>query len=607
MRHLIWMIFSFLFGFTTFALSSAEDNIVIDSKVVSYVLKPRGAQLGEVKISETTQYVAQRADERMFAVTFYGNGITIDKAQAPDSKPVYRAWEDGDLFYTGSRVCALPLNLRTGKPAKVVFERTYKDPEQFCQIMLISPYFTRRLEYRIQMPGILADKIILTPKNFPEGMELVRRDEPNGDVTYSVTLHNEEPFRSESLSGSADMTAPQILVKGYFDGITGLYDFLRAKVNDDETSEMVSQLALQLCDGLESDQEKIDAIAGWVRNNIRYVGIEHGEYGLKPDDAESVLTKRYGDCKGSANLIRVMLRAVGIDGRLVWIGTRGEVPGDWTEVESLAAGNHQIAAAMVGDSLIFLDGTTQFAPKGFIPNTIGGQQCLVQNGDELLVAMVPEASKSSIVMTAETGIEDGTLAGHYEMEYGGEMRMALLSSLNSISAPKRTGALQVLLAFDRQGVRAENVILKEGEVDAQTALVVYDEADKAAVREISSGKTYVQLRPFRAALYPTIDAKNRKHDILFRHPYDIKSTLIFNVPEGYELESLPERINISTPWFEGFVEYIMEGLSGKVVCNAAIECIKTDGSSSDAENWNRAIKEIKNASSTPLVLIESKR
>ena len=604
MRHLIWIFFSLLISVECLADSSADNNIVIDSRIVTYLLKAQGDQLSEVKVSETTHYIARRADARTFAVTFYGDGITIDKAHASGSQPIYRSWVDDDLFYSGSRVCALPLNLKKDKPAKVVFERTYKDPEQFCQIMLISPYFTRHLEYRVQVPNVLVDKIVLMPKNFAEGMELVRKDEPNGDVIYSVIFNNEEPFKPESMSGSADMTAPQILVKGYFDNVESLYGFLREKVDENETSDNVAELARKLCEGLNTEQDKIDAIAAWVRNNIRYVGIEHGEYGLKPEAAETVLTNRYGDCKGSANLIRVMLRAVGIDGRLAWIGTRGDVPGDWTEIESLAAGNHQIAAAVVGDSVIFIDGTTQFAPKGFIPNTIGGQQCLVLNGDNVLIATVPEATRNMLQMTGETELKDGALAGRYEAKYGGEMRMALLSSLNAVSAPKRNAALEILLAFDRQSVRAENIVLNEGDSDAQTAEIVFDEADKAAVRELSSGKTYIQLRPFKTALYPTLDAKNRKHDILFRHPYDLSSTIVFKIPEGYEIESLPERIDIATPWFVGFMEYTMDQSNDRVICSAALQCVKTEGDYSEAESWNSAIKEIKNASSTPLVLVK---
>ena len=605
MRRLIWVIFYSLFVLKVVASTQADDNVVIDNRVVSYVLKPKNGKLNEVKVSETTYYVANRADERMYAVTFYGDGITIDKAQAPDSKPVYRAWEDDDLFYTGSRVCALPINLKKGKPAKVVFERTYKEPEQFCQIMLISPYYTRHVEYRISVPAVLADKIVLTPKNFYDGMELSRRDEPNGDVTYSVTLDNEEPFRSEPLSGSADMTAPQILVKGYFDGVSDLYSFLRAKVNDNETSDSVDELTSRLCAGLSSDQQKIDAIADWVRNNIRYVGIEHGEYGLKPDDAESVLSKRFGDCKGSANLIRTMLRSAGIDGRLVWIGTRGDVPGDWTEVESLAAGNHQIAAAVVGDSIIFIDGTTQFAPRGFIPSSIAGQQCMVLDGDNPLITTVPQATASILDLAGDVSLtDDENLAGHYTMNYGGGRRVALLASLSAISAPKRTSALQVLLAFDRQGVRAENIVVNEGASDDMVATVTFNEVDKAAVRQLSSGKTYVQLRPLRAALYPTIDANNRRHDILFRYPYDVTARLVFDIPEGYALETVPEKISIVSPWFVGYVDYQLDEAAKKVVCTAEVRCVKTEGSATDAESWNNAVKEIRKASNAPLVLIK---
>ena len=585
--------------------ADADDNIILDNRTVNYTLKSQNGKLIAVKIVETSNYLARRADDRMVAVTFYGDGITIDKAQAPDSKPIYRSWEDDDLFYTGSRVCALPISLKKDKPAKVVFERTYQTPEQFCQVMLISPYYTRRAEFTITVPADLGDKISFIPMYFPEGVTLERKDLPNGNIVYSALLENVESYKSEPMSPGVDCSAPQILVKGYFSDVGQLYSFLKDKVDESENSATVAQFARQLCEGKTTEIEKIDTIASWVRNNIRYVAIEHGEYGFRPEPAESVLSKRYGDCKGSANLIRNMLNAVGIDGRLVWIGTKGNVPGKWTDLATLACGNHQIAAAVVGDSLIFIDGTTSFAPKGLVPDNIAGQQCLVLDGDNCLIVNVPENSsgKNYISLNGSTSLDGDKLAGNYSTDYGGEMRMAIETSVNSISQPRRVAALQKLLAYDRQGVRPEDIVMTTSALDAPITTIKHSETDKAAVRTLSGGKMYVQLRPLRAASYPTVDAAKRRLDIAIRHPYDVVSAISFDVPEGMRVETVPERIVISSPWFEGFVDYELADDGRKVLCNARVSCVKTDALASQSEEWNNAVKEIRNASSSPLILV----
>ena len=59
----------------------------------------------------------------------------------------------------------------------------------------------------------------------------------------------------------------------------------------------------------------------WVQDNIRYIAFENGIMGFKPDAAQNVLNKKYGDCKGKANLLKEMLKLAGYDARLTWIGT----------------------------------------------------------------------------------------------------------------------------------------------------------------------------------------------------------------------------------------------------------------------------------------------
>ena len=88
----------------------------------------------------------------------------------------------------------------------------------------------------------------------------------------------------------------------------------------DDTA-VIKEKTLELTANAKSDEEKIRNIYYWVQDNIRYIAFEDGIAGFKPDEANNVLTKRYGDCKGMANLTRQMLKAAGFDARLTWIGT----------------------------------------------------------------------------------------------------------------------------------------------------------------------------------------------------------------------------------------------------------------------------------------------
>ncbi|MDE6277550.1 MAG: transglutaminase-like domain-containing protein [Muribaculaceae bacterium] len=502
-------------------------------------------------------------------------------------------------------MCVLPLSLKKGKPAKVQFEHTFTAPEQFTDIILASPlYPTLKSTYRIEVPAELASVITLNPHNFPERTELKCEYLPSGDRLYTVSLDEEKKFVREKLGTSAAQYVPRIEVSGYFTDTEAIYEFLHSKVSDEERSESVAAFARELCAGLDNDVARIDTIASWVRNNIRYIAVEHGEYAYRPDAAEAVLTKRYGDCKGSANLIRTMLRSVGIDGRLVWIGTKGDVLGSWTLRPSLAAGNHMIAAAILPDTTIYIDGTIANAPAGLIPSSIAGRECLILNGDKCMIDTLPHLPPDSntIEFSGQIAVAPSGLEGRYSAKYTGEMRMGLENYLQSLSAPKRKAALVALVSYGRKGVRPENVAISTPGENALYSLVEYDECDPSGVRELSAGKTYVLLRPFRAVNYPSLDVRDRSSDIDLGMKATFKTRLVCKLPDDMAIETIPAAKEIHSPWFEGFVEYTLSDDGTSLTCDALLRCIRSEGRADEVALWNQAVKEIEKISSAPIVL-----
>lgn len=104
-----------------------------------------------VKHRETTTFAAQRADGEGYVTAMYNEDISIDKASAPGATPYYRSWESDDYFYDGARICFMKVDVARGKSARAVVERTYRAPEQFCSIVLVSPYFVKTLSVELRV------------------------------------------------------------------------------------------------------------------------------------------------------------------------------------------------------------------------------------------------------------------------------------------------------------------------------------------------------------------------------------------------------------------------------------------------------------------------
>lgn len=601
LTRIIILITGVLFA-TQYVAARDDDNVIITNSDKTYTLSAKNGKLASVKVVEQTTYLARRADETIPVVAFYNEDISIDKASAPGAKPIYRSWEDKDMFYTGSRICALPVSLKKDKPTKVVFEQTYRAPEQFCNILLIEPYFTSEATVTVIVPAVLADNIRLSLLNTPDGVALTTTTKTNGDIIYTLKETDRKAWHSQKLAPSADAIAPQIIVTGFFGDVNELYAFLRGKISEEAPSPEVSALAHQITDTISDDSRKAQAIAAWVQNNIRYIAVEHGEYGIRPDAAAQVLAKRFGDCKGSANLIRAMLMAIGIDGRFVWIGTRDNVAASWTEMPSLAAGNHMIAAAVLPDTTLFLDGTARFLPASVVPPGIAGQQCLVENGVRCVLDTVPAqlSGINSVDMNAVVEMRDNSLVGTFDITMTGIEKTAFLTSLAGIDASKRVALLKRYLAFDRNSSVIDNITFNEGAPDALSASVAYAESDPAAIRSLSGGKTYVSLRPLRVFDYPVFNVDERKLPISLRYCSDYNSTVTFTVPEGYSLGSLPEKAEIHTPWFSGEISYIYE--ENKVMCRAHISMTSDYVKTAEVAEWNNAVRQIQKAASAPIIL-----
>ena len=87
--------------------------------------------------------------------------------------------------------------------------------------------------------------------------------------------------------------------------------------------------------------ERIQKVAAFMQQQIRYVGIEIGIGGYIPHSAEDVYRNRYGDCKDKATLLISMLDAVGVRATWVMVDTdRGVVDSKFPSM----MGNHMIAA-----------------------------------------------------------------------------------------------------------------------------------------------------------------------------------------------------------------------------------------------------------------------
>jgi hypothetical protein len=106
-------------------------------------------------------------------------------------------------------------------------------------------------------------------------------------------------------------------------------------------SPALQQRVTELTAGISDPLKKMQVLAAYVQQQIRYVAIEIGIGGLQSHPAADVFKHQYGDCKDKATLLGTMLKVAGIDSYYVMIDTaRGIVNPDFPSLR----GNHMIMA-----------------------------------------------------------------------------------------------------------------------------------------------------------------------------------------------------------------------------------------------------------------------
>jgi tetratricopeptide (TPR) repeat protein len=126
------------------------------------------------------------------------------------------------------------------------------------------------------------------------------------------------------------------------------------------------------------EQARIRAVYDFVVSRTRYVGLEFGINSFKPYPVETILSRRFGDCKDKASLMHAMLEALGIDSRLVLLRMK-RLGGIDTAPASLAVFNHAIL--YVPKYQLYLDGTAEFHGSNELPADDRGAEVLIVEPD----------------------------------------------------------------------------------------------------------------------------------------------------------------------------------------------------------------------------------
>lgn len=581
--------------------AAVKDNVVIESMTDVYRLLPTKDGNAVEKVQHESQMVfrANRVADTGQALAYYSDDVKIDKASG--GSVVYGPFMGEDIFFSDSRGCLISVPLKgAGARGKASYKRTFTKPEFFCKVLLAEPYEVERAEITFEIPAGLESRYRIKELNIPADMMQVSEERKGNVVRKTYVFNDVKRYKVHSDAPSVNVTAPQLLILGHFADEHDVYRYVRGYTLDpDPDAGAVERMARELTADCVTEAAKIDAVNDFVHRSIRYVAVEHGELGHRPDAPSEVLRKRYGDCKGSAALMRALLRSAGVDARLAWVGTTS-VESDWTDVPNVSSGNHMITAVMTGDSILYLDGTATNHPVGLVPQGIHGAQALIEDGDErCIVGRLPEMTSVESRRAEEVSME---LGDGGDVKVSGRIMLsglchAAFASANDATLPgKRAELYNRVLSGVLAGCRSEDARYEAGEretVISGTGVV------SGAVKN-AGGEMYVDMNPVPELASGKFDMEERTVPGYYGGIRSQDYKVRLKVPAGYSAGSLPKDVTVDNDWISGSVS--TTSTDGEVVRHVRIEVKRRDVATEHLTRFNADLQKMVRACNAKVVL-----
>lgn len=331
-----------------------------------------------------------------------------------------------------------------------------------------------------------------------------------------------------------------------------------------DSNDALATQAMQLTQGAKTDLEKIQAIGRFVQA-IQYISIDINVGrggGFRPHAATEVFAKRYGDCKDKANLMRAMLKAVGIQSYLVairaddpnFVRDEWASPGQFNHcIIAIKVSNETQAATIINHPklgrLLIFDATDDDTPVGDLPDTEQGSLALIIAGaDGALVrmpVMPPEANR--LEREADVNlVDDGSITATLHERSVGQAAAHERAGFRHLARPEYN---QVIERWITRGATGAKITKVEPADDTAAGRFALDVEFNVA--------NYGQLMQNRLLVFKPAIVERREHLFLTepkrKHPivldsYAYTETVKVKLPAGFDVDELPDPVKLDAPF-----------------------------------------------------------
>jgi hypothetical protein len=594
-----------------------DKEAVILTAGVTYEFLKDAKNTAKISVQSNEKLLSLRYNSAIYRTLYYDQNSQIEKfigesslkQKAPETAKLCGNYTQDGLFYDDSKFCSHQLKLKElGEVWDLTSIKKINDVKYLTSVYFPESFPVQEKKVTFLIPHEITVEI----KEFNiEGLAIAKTEKTEANFKrIEYVAKNLPGMESDSYDRGSQFSQPHLLILVKSVVVAG------KKVNILSTpqdlycwySSLTKQLkpnhqALtptvnELIKNKTTDEDKVKAIYYWVQDNIRYIAFEDGIAAFKPDEAHAVFEKRYGDCKGMANLMKEMLKIAGYDARLTWIGTR-RIRYDQT-IPSLAVNNHMICTLILDGKKYFLDATEKYIPFGQNAQRILDRPVMIEDGDNFIADKITETDKNRDldIRSIKATINGEDIQGKYAINLKGEAKKNFLYQYHYTKNDRKDAFMSDFISYGNKKVKTSNLKLpdlkeRSGPLDLECDLLF-----SGAVSSFNN-EYYIDIDPAKS-FKNWIIKDTRQGDIDFGERIYKKTQVELQIPKGFTVAHLPEKVEVTEPQFSFNINYKLAG--DKIIYTKELKIPEGIIDRKSFPKWNEAIKQLGMAYENQIIL-----
>lgn len=319
------------------------------------------------------------------------------------------------------------------------------------------------------------------------------------------------------------------------------------------------RLAASITEGAAAEGERVERIAHWMQGHFRVAraGAADSAKASGPrhvGDAAEALRLGGGDREDALLVFGALLRAAGLDPRLVLVSSRQEMffHRNMTLEDFL---DSRLVAVRLGGEWACFDPATESLPWDMLDWDVEGATALLCDRDSSVFIGTPIGAPERSTRTRRCRLElhpDGSLSGTMETTFSGHLNASTRAAFENLGpAALDSAASRLEHADGTPWVVSRARLRNAGERREPLAL----EARVVWAESVTRTGSRMLFTPavFQAHARPRYTSSRRRHPVYFEHAWSEIDTVRIRLPEGWRVQDFDD---IPPRFADGVADYV---------------------------------------------------